>query len=176
MSKRYGYITPEDYETAEANGISYTTLWKRVNDSGWDIDRAITTKVVKQKRLSDELKERLHRNGITVGAYRTRIRRGMSVSEASTMPVLSRNEIVKRSANKRRIHSVEDVEEAERNGISYHTFCARIRDRGWSVFDAKTKPTMTQGEILESMHKATPWADIITMQCNENMQRMNEHK
>ena len=29
------YITPEQYEIAEANGISYNTLYKRVYELGW---------------------------------------------------------------------------------------------------------------------------------------------
>ena len=30
MEKRYGYITPEDYEIAEQNGIAKTTVYQRV--------------------------------------------------------------------------------------------------------------------------------------------------
>lgn len=45
-------ITYEDYEKAAKNGISKTNVYLRVNESGWDIERAITVPVRKKKAES----------------------------------------------------------------------------------------------------------------------------
>ncbi len=36
------YITPEEYEVAEKNGIDKRTLEQRIREYGWDKERAIT--------------------------------------------------------------------------------------------------------------------------------------
>ena len=37
------YITPEEYEIAERNGVCASTLNRRIRDLGWEKDIAITT-------------------------------------------------------------------------------------------------------------------------------------
>lgn len=36
------YITPEEYEKAEKNGIDKNTLYKRIREYGWDKQRALS--------------------------------------------------------------------------------------------------------------------------------------
>lgn len=173
--KRYGYITPDDELVAEANGISKNTLWKRVNESGWDIDRAITEKTQAHNWLSSELKDTLKANGISLSTYRSRVRRGMDKREASTQPIKPRSEIYKMSADVRRVHKVEDVEEAEKNGINYFTYVARVSS-GVSIEDAKTLPVLSNEQVLEHAREASPWAEINTAHFNENAERNKKYR
>lgn len=57
---RSEYFTREQIETAEANGIEYSTLYRRVVKNKWDIEKAITKPVnyqVKQTRKINNVKQ-----------------------------------------------------------------------------------------------------------------------
>lgn len=144
----YYYITPDEYDRAEQNGISAITLERRVRLLAWDKERALTEPPQKKtniKKWADIAKK----NGVKYETFRARLRRGMSFEEAATRPlanVADRRRTVSEARKKRRVFDSEIVEKAERNGISYDTFYRRV-ERGWNEEDAATHPIMSKREI-----------------------------
>ncbi len=131
---RYYYITPVDYELAKQNGIAEYIVRQRVFEAGWNIERAITTKVQKKKNYTDEEKELMKLNGITVKIVTDRIRNGWDREKALNtpkLPVLYNN-----YKNRRRVFSKEVIKKAKDNGICYNTFRDRVKRMGWSLEDA----------------------------------------
>lgn len=147
--KRYYYITPEDYKTAEQNGIKVNTVRSRVYRDGWDIDRAITEppQLLKREFTKEEL-ESMERLGLTKECVTNRIRqRGMTQHEAATTPKED-------MANfHRKVFTKEEVAIMESNGIKYSTALYRVRKAGWSVQDAITKPPMNPQENAANARK-----------------------
>lgn len=69
------YITPEEYEMAAENGISRSTLNRRVRDLGWEKEIAIITPVpMRDKYGWNKVKEIALQNGIARHAYCDRIK------------------------------------------------------------------------------------------------------
>lgn len=137
MSYSY-YITPENFNTALANGICENTLIKRVRTHGWDIERAITTKPERGKW--SKWIEIAKGNGISPSVFYTRITRDrMSPEVAATASVLSPQENAKRGYESKRKYPKEYEGMALENGISYDSFCYRMR-KGWDPIEAATKP------------------------------------
>lgn len=143
MMKRFGYITPEDYDIAEANGIKRKTAYYRVHEYGWDIDRAITEKP--QKRTSHgEYTRRAQENGISRMLFYHRLNQGMTPEEACTTPKMDKEEQYKRMSASRKSKYAGYLEQAVQNGLSKDNFYWRIR-KGWSLEDAVKPPTPNDG-------------------------------
>ncbi len=79
------YLTPEDIETAKANGINYDLLMKRFHKLDWGKERAITEEVNARKKYV----ELAVSNGIKKITYFKRVERGIPPEEAATMPVMT---------------------------------------------------------------------------------------
>ena len=88
-------LTSEHYTEALANGVSRATLYKRVVKMGWDVERAITTKVkkslsdrnTKQTIFSREQLRGADEKGISRATLYSRIKKGLSVEEALSKPI-----------------------------------------------------------------------------------------
>jgi hypothetical protein len=79
------YITPEQYETAERNGINKKALENRYHFLGWSIERAITEPL---KDYDSRWRRIAEKNGIPGGTYYNRISRGWSKERAATQKLL----------------------------------------------------------------------------------------
>lgn len=140
------YITPEEYEEAEKNGICRSTLTTRVRDLGWDKKRAITEQVRKLKDIREWAKI-AEQNGIPYNTFKSRVNKlEWSMEKAATHPHMSREEAIK--INRRVQHKYPDeiIKLAGENGIEYETFRHRVANRGWNLEKAATTPPMTTRE------------------------------
>ena len=90
---------------------------------GWDIERAATTPVNKNKEIHQKCEE----NGISYATYRHRIRNGATEEEAL-------------QGRKNKKYSKGIIELTKSNGISYHLFCERVNKLGWNIERAATTP------------------------------------
>ena len=141
-SKNY-YITPEEYEIAQSNGISERTLKSRVRQLGWDKERAITTPIQKRKNY-DKWKAIAESNGICMKTFLTRVNvLGWSEEIAATQSLLN-------ISVRNRKYSKEIDEVLRKNGITKNTFYSRIR-RGWTIERASTEKVYTEEEKLRKM-------------------------
>lgn len=132
------WITPENYSTAEQNGISAKLLTDRVRSFGWDLKRATT----------NPPRELLHRkewvaiakaNNILPRVFYHRVNKGMSQEQASTIPVMDKQTAINNLAIKKRKYPKEYEEMAVANGINKKTFISRMH-RKWKPLEAATVP------------------------------------
>lgn len=79
------YITPEEYEIAESNGIAAKTLDDRIRVLLWDRKKALTQKP--QSRHKAKYRNVAIKNGINEDTFYKRVNNlGMSLEEASSKP------------------------------------------------------------------------------------------
>lgn len=139
----YYYITTEHYDIAKQNGIKELTVYNRVNNLGWSIQRAITEAPKKRKTTGwNKWKQVALSNGICYETFTTRVNKGMSAKESATIPKLSNSDRMKITRESRRKFSQEYYERAESNGISIRNFTQRVTKCGWSLEDACTIPVI----------------------------------
>ena len=91
------YITPEEYETAAANGISAGTLETRIRKYGWPKELAMTKPPRKLSKIPREIVELAQRNDIPYQTLYWRIYAGWAPERAATEPVADRAERVRRA-------------------------------------------------------------------------------
>ena len=111
---------------ARKNGIKEHVYYGRLR-MGWDIERAATTPVNKNKEIYQKCEE----NGISYATYRHRIRNGATEEEAL-------------QGRKYKKYSKEIIELTKSNGISYHLLCERVNRLGWDIERAATTPPKTK--------------------------------
>lgn len=143
----YFYITPEEYEEADRNGVSARLLERRVRYEGWSKDRAIHTPPRKFKDRSKWV-EIAKKNGISRHVFDNRIRYGWSEEQAATEPVLTleqRKRKMRVQNPGRRKYPRELIKQAEQNGINYKLFLKRVSD-GWSWERASLEPPISNAE------------------------------
>jgi len=141
------YISPEDYKTAEQNGISPGTLEQRIRGLAWDMKTATTKPPRQQIPILKEWRERAEKNGICYETLRKRINKWeWEVERAITQPLIDRRKNLSEIAKGRRKYPIETLEKAEKNGIAYATFRQRLYN-GWSIEDASTIPVMSRTDI-----------------------------
>jgi len=143
----YFYITPEEYAEAEKNGVDPQSLDRRVRELGWKKERAMTTPLGKftNRKKWVEIAEK---NGIKYQTFMTRVNQwGWDEERAATEPLQNRAKAAEEAAKHRkdRITNTSLVQKAKQNGISYHTYRARIK-RGWDPEEAATAPLITRSE------------------------------
>ncbi|MDT0163834.1 hypothetical protein [Bacillus sp. AG4(2022)] len=138
-------VTKLHIEQAALNEIPKGTVYERVYKLGWTVDEAITVPVMKRMVKTDEYLSFLqmaNRNGISEDNFKSRIKRGWGMEEASRRPL-----------NDSRVSKNKHwMDIAEQNGIRPNTFNARLR-RGWSLNEAATKPVLSSGEYLNDHRK-----------------------
>lgn len=141
------YITPEEYERAEANGISKRCLEIRVRDLAWNKSKAITQPVIKKHSVKNWV-EIAEQNGISKSTFEKRIYRlKWSYEKAATVPIIDEKVRIKNLSNKHRRFPKEILELAKSNGIPYDTFRYRVNRSKMSYLEAATKPLMSSREI-----------------------------
>ncbi|MEK5058615.1 hypothetical protein BK126_03120 [Paenibacillus sp. FSL H7-0326] len=87
------YITPQQYDTAEANGINKKLVDNRVKIKGWSIEDAITRPVRDNTALNEWVLKALS-NGITRQCYYNRVHKyKWSKEKASTTPMMNPQEV-----------------------------------------------------------------------------------
>lgn len=140
------YITPQEYDRAEINGISKRCIEDRIRKFGWNKEKAITLKVRKNENRLEWLKIALE-NGIKKGTFYARINtRKWDVERAANEPIVKK-------PNKGKFKYGEEVREnLIKNKISMPAFCVRL-SRGWDVEKASTQKTLTREEVVEKMLK-----------------------
>lgn len=119
--------TLEDYKKAEKLGITKKDVDSRVYTYCWSIEKAISTPIKVSKRSNVNRKSFMllaQKNGISSSQFDRRIRRGMSMKDAATIPVC-------------KYRNFSDLR--EENGISAATFYQRIK-RGMNPYEAATTP------------------------------------
>jgi len=144
MSKVYCFISDEEYAIAESNGIRRSTLESRIRKLGWSKERAITEQVDKFKKWVS-LAEK---NGISRASFYMRKNElGWSLEESATVPIMSKEKIIKKMHKCNRKHKKEHVALAKSNGIKYSTFATRVNQLGWNPIKAATiKPRNNESE------------------------------
>lgn len=136
----YFYISPEEYEIAERNGIGREILRHRIQYLSWTKERAITTPVRKRNMSKVPWRELAEKNGINRSTFHARIQCGWDVEKASTTPVKTMREKIEFLMDmneKRRKYPSEILKEMKRNDICYSTFCKRVK-RGIDLETAAT--------------------------------------
>lgn len=136
------YLTPEELEIAESNGISRELAQNRVYRHGWDKQRAITqqrrdTKTLKWATWAATAEE----NGICKSTFYTRLSNGRTPEEAATQPLSG----TRYGAS--RIFSKEILELAASNGISRARLYERVQKSNWDEHRAATTPIIPTTEI-----------------------------
>lgn len=127
----YYYITDEDYEEAQKNGINKARLQARVLRLGWNIERAKTQPIMKKKNITDEQLKIAKENGLNRAAILNRMSRGgMTLEEAISRP--------KKQGMPRKFPDWV-YEEAQKNGIHCCVVNQRVNS-GWSLEKACTEP------------------------------------
>lgn len=128
----YGpFITDEDYEKAAKNGISKSNVYQRVNEYGWDLERAITVPVRKKNGgIYAGMIVFAEQNGISKPTFFKRVKDGMDLYEAATKPV----------------GYATYLELARKNGIKDVTFYQRIT-RGMKPYEAATKLVVSRKRV-----------------------------
>ena len=142
------YITPEEYEIAERNGIAKYTLEYRVRLYGWDKERAMTEPPLQMQTIPNDIKERAAANGISYNTLRCRIRYyGWDYERACTEPLQDRKKQVQKVQKARRRYPQDILDLAEENNVKYATFQMRVNKLGWDMYKAATTPIMTHREM-----------------------------
>lgn len=143
----YFYITPEEYEAAERNGVSPALLEVRIRSLAWSKDRAINTVPHKKNPLRDWV-EVAEKNGICYSTLRYRANQlGWDIERAATQPLQDRKAQADIAREGCRRYPKEILELIKRNGINYDTFRHRMSQSGWDMEKAATTPTLTRREI-----------------------------
>lgn len=152
------YITPEEYEIAAMNGIKRQTLEYRIRDLGWNKQKALHHPVRRQRKDLGYWLFIAEKHGVGREALKSRRRRGMSIEEAATTPILSASERARKT--KSRHFSIEEFDIAKTNGVSRHLLHARVMRLGWSREDALNIPPMTNAEAIKRAQAASPFREM----------------
>lgn len=141
------YITPEEYDIAEKNGIRKPLLEVRIRSLGWSKKRAMNEKPLVFNRLPKEWVEIAESNGICYSTFKYRVNvLKMDIEIAATKPLQDRKKQAKEAYEASRKYPKYYKDLALRNGIAERTFHRRL-ESGWSLEDAANKPIMTSREI-----------------------------
>ena len=145
------YITPEEYEIAEKNGIGRHTLDNRIWNLAWDKKRAITERP-KRRRKFKHL-ELARKNGIPDETFRMRVRRGMDELEAAQKPLQNKIDWSLEMRNRRKFKYPNWVyEKARENGISHSSLTHRIESGRYTLKQACTMKPLNGEECARRAH------------------------
>ncbi|HHT7202590.1 MULTISPECIES: hypothetical protein [Bacillus] len=143
------YITPEEYEIAELNGICKDALEYRVRSGGWDKDKAIAEPIKDKGEEWLSIKEIALSNGIARKTFTRRRKLGWNIEDSYSIPPLSREECIKRATDirkKKRVFTDEELKAADNNGINRGTLYSRHKKLKWPREQAISRETLTKSE------------------------------
>lgn len=81
------YLTDQDYEIAEKNGINRKNAWQRFYEYGWDKEKTLYTPLRKASKQWKEWVKVAEKNGISEPAFRNRMNYKWTPEEAATFPI-----------------------------------------------------------------------------------------
>lgn len=88
------FITDEQYEIADSNGISKHIVYTRVFQHGWDIEKAIvvpvTPRAYRARKHPKKYTDMAIANGISLCTFYTRLKKGWGYEKASTIKPIPR--------------------------------------------------------------------------------------
>ncbi|MEC2958722.1 hypothetical protein P9Z77_02700 [Bacillus cereus] len=152
------YITPEEYEIAEKNGVCASTLRSRIYDLCWSKERAINTPPIKN-HLWREVKDVALSNGIAMKTFEKRIKLGWDFERAITQRPMNSKEIEKmREQKKKRVFTNEQIRRARLNGISYSRLWERVKKCKWDFERAINTPILSRSQVAIMAKEASPWS------------------
>lgn len=141
------YITPDEYDIAEENGIRKELLEVRIRTLGWSKQRALNEKPIVFNRLSKEWINIAKSNGICYSTFKYRVNwLKWNVEIAATKQLQNRRNQAKMAHECSRKYPKHLKELAIKNGIKERTFYNRLKS-GWSLKEAATIPVMNYREI-----------------------------
>lgn len=141
------YVTPDQIDRAEQNGINSKVFALRIRSLGWSVEKATVTPLSKRHADLTGWREITERNGIKYQTFKKRVNiMGWTHERASTEPLQNKREAMIKVSKDRRIYPIEEIAIALTNGIVYGTYCQR-RYAGWNAYDAMTIPIMTKSQI-----------------------------
>src|SRR5699024_9870555 len=141
------YITPEEYEQAESNGIDRWTVERRIRDFCWSKERAITEKKKRYNYYGDLVQTAI-KNGIKRNTFYARIDRGMCPEKAATQKTKNRSEIKAPIPN--RLYPDWVYKNLKQNKINRTTFWKRVNEYGWPLEKASTMKPLKRGQRITS--------------------------
>lgn len=149
------YITPQEYKTAEKNGISRWTLEVRVKDLLWDKKRAITEPPQQKNYSLKKYADKAEKNGIKRGTFYMRVRRGMSPSEACTRPLQNKKQW-SREMRARQTYKLPKwiYETARKNGISHSSLMYRLNSDNFTFEESYTMPPLPPEKCAKRAHES----------------------
>ncbi|MBJ8026000.1 MULTISPECIES: hypothetical protein [Bacillus cereus group] len=155
------YITPEEYEIAEKNGVCASTLRSRIYDLCWSKERAIHTPPIKN-HLWREVKDIALSNGIAKNTFEKRIKLGWDLNQAITQRPMNSKEIAKmREQKKKRVFTNEQIRRARLNGISYSRLWERVKKCKWDAERAINTPILSKAQVGIMAKEASPWSKMV---------------
>lgn len=137
------YITDEEYEIAAGNGVSKSSLDRRIRQAGWSKEKAMHTSPRQYRKYPQWALDIARANGISINLLSWRVRNGQSIEEAVNTKVGKGHE---KAVEARRKYPKAILELAKSNGITYSTFKNRILRCGWDMLKAATVLPMTKEE------------------------------
>ena len=155
------YITPEEYDIAEKNGVDPQNLERRIRSLGWSKQKAMSTPL---RKLTNRKKwvEIAEANGISYKTFMGRVNTyGWTPERAATEPLQDRRKAQKKGVEVIRRFPKEMLDLAKENNIAYHTFRARVVN-GWDLVEAATAPLVSKSESgkrakAETLRKYGDW-------------------
>lgn len=132
------YLSPEDYEIAEKNGISRELAYSRFYDNHWDKERAITQPKRREQGLWKQWQAIAEEHGICQSTFYSRLNVGLEPEEAATK-TLGKN---KSGGSKH--FSDEILQMAEANGITPRRLYSRVFECNWDLMTAVTTPLVSK--------------------------------
>lgn len=151
------YITPEEYEQAEANGISKQTLEERIRVYAWDKKRALSTPIKELKEIGKGNVKKAESIGVSYSNLRVRLSNGWSMERATTEPLTNMRELCAKVGQENKKYPTWVYENLLKNNISLSTFYKRVNKCKWTLEKASTTPIMTKKEAAklgaEAYHK-----------------------
>jgi len=127
----------------------------------WKKKEAITTPP-RSKKTYGEWAKIAQQNGIRSGTFRRRVNIYLwNMETAATTPTINHRERMKKVGEGNRHYPKKYIELAEKNGICYNTFIARMR-YGWSMEKASQTKVMGN-EINKRSNNNSPWCRGVTL-------------
>lgn len=132
------YLTEDDYQEAEKNGIDRMNAYQRFYKYGWSREEVVTKPLKTKVSLKSEWEKVAKEKGISYCTFRNRIQLlGWSIEKASnTMPGSAQRKPTKRSGRL----TQSEYEIAMKNGINKSTVHSRVYRNKWPVHLAITLP------------------------------------
>lgn len=162
------YITPEEYDIAERNGVCKQTLEYRIRQRGWMKESAIHKPPRKQSEEKKYYAAMAKQNGVKRTTFEMRLKRGWSMKDAAAIPLRTRD------SQSQRLLADEEIKRAENLGVKRTTIYMRL-SRGWSKEEALNTPTISEKEALRRATAASPFREFNEIDCNMSRAKRRRH-